>query len=542
MGSKRPFDAEEFPELHCKHPRKLEYSNMPDPCDEHVPCDNAPQEPIISGEYEDGLHKFQCHEALEKDTVTDVSNLVDKGFGTNDPLSLVSSSSSEEDARSGASAYSSIYPEYFELDFPRRRFVPFEDAYHSFLDHFPRKQVPIGTNHQASIPLWGKLINENNLDMTEKFTPSIDDGGSEEMLMGTLIVSMPDSNLSTDRGDYAGDGRADCHCLDSGSIRCICQHIMEAREKLRRTLGEEKFVNLGFSDMGEEVAHKWTEEEEQIFHEAVYSSPASLGRNFWKHLSLVFPSRSKSELVSYYFNVFMLRRRAAQNRSNLLDIDSDDDEWHGRGSYEVGESEEDVDSAIESPVDQDSQANSSEEDDGSDDDDDNDDDNNKDGGDDDCNGDGGDRSGRDDVLIEDGGMNLPSDAHAKLIDESKFDPLVQHVDKTSGSDQEDLSAQDDSCLSFDCQANMTSSCDPVNSKNALQVCGVKSEHTKCLHGKDDWSNDAVGQFNLLEPYDAKVWDGSCPSASLKGFDLVSTWNMIEEIFGQGTSDKKVMDD
>lgn len=49
MGSKRPFDAEDFPELHCKHPRKLEYSNMADPCDELVSCDNAPQEPILSG-------------------------------------------------------------------------------------------------------------------------------------------------------------------------------------------------------------------------------------------------------------------------------------------------------------------------------------------------------------------------------------------------------------------------------------------------------------------------------------------------------------
>ncbi|EEF48646.1 hypothetical protein RCOM_1750560 [Ricinus communis] len=56
------------------------------------------------------------------------------------------------------------------------------------------------------------------------------------------------------------------------------------------------------------------------------------------------------EIVSYYFNVFMLRRRAVQNRSNFLDIDSDDDELHGinRGSFKARVLDEDDDSDIES--------------------------------------------------------------------------------------------------------------------------------------------------------------------------------------------------
>lgn len=489
-----------------------------------------------TGESEDGFRQLQWHEAHEKDTITEVSNLTDKDLETSDPLSWVSSSSSEEDAGSGASAYSSLSREYLEINLPRRRFVPFEDVFSSFLDHSPRKQVPVGPNHQASIPLWGKHIYKNKLDLTEKFNPNIDYSDSEEKLMGTCVIPMPDSNLSTDKGDYAGDARADCSCLDSGSIRCVCQHVMEAREKLRKTIGDEKFVNLGFSDMGEDVAYEWTEEEEQIFHEVVYSNPVSLGKNFWKHLSSVFPSRSKNELVSYYFNVFMHRRRAAQNRSNLLDIDSDDDEWQGsnRSSYEAGDSEEDEDSAIESLVDQDNQVDSSEEDDASNDDDaeyDND-------GDDDYKGYGIEQPGREGVPKEDGGMDPMSDAPVlNSLDEGKFDPLVQRVDKTPRSDREYLSAQDDSCLSFDCQADIASSCGPVNTGTALQVCEVKSEH-----GKADWCSDAVSQFYLLEPYDAKVWDAKCPSASLKSFDLLSTWNMIEEVFGEDISDNKMMDD
>lgn len=489
-----------------------------------------------TGEYEGGFRQLQWHETLEKDSVTEVSNLTDKDIETNDPSSWVSSSSSEDDAGSGVSAYPSLSPEYLELNLPRRRFVPLEDVYSSFLDHSPRKQVPVGPNHQASIPLWGKHIYKNKLDLTENFNPNIDDSDSEEKLMGTCVIPMPDLNLYTDKGDYAGDARADCSCLDSGSIRCVCQHVMEAREKLRKTIGDEKFVNLGFSDMGEDVAYEWTEEEEQIFHEVVYSNPVSLGKNFWKHLSLAFPSRSKNELVSYYFNVFMLRRRAAQNRSKLLDIDSDDDEWQGsnRSSYEVGDSEEDEDSAIESLVDQDNQVDSSEEDDASNDDDadyDND-------GDDEYKGDGIEQPGRDGVPKEDGGMDLMSDGPVlNSLDESKFDPLFQRVDKTTGSDQEDLGAQDDSCSSFDCQASIASSCGPDNTGTALQRCEVKSEH-----GKADWCSDAVGQFYLLEPYDAKDWDAKYPSASLKGFDLLSTWNMIEEVFGEGISDNKMMGD
>lgn len=539
MGFKRSFDDEEFPELPCKHPRKPDYRNTRTPFAELVPCNNAynaPQEPISSGEVVDGFHKFQWHEENGKDTVTKVSNLGDKDLETNEPLSSFSICSNEEDDGSGASAYSYLSPEYFEVDFPRRTLVPFEDVSSSYLDRYPRKQVPLGSDHQASIPLWGKHINKNKLDLTENCNSSSSDGGSsEEKLMGTCVIPMPD--MSTDKGYYAGCGRTACDCLDSGSVRCVRQHVNEAREELRKTLGHDKFVNLGFSDMGEEVAHKWTEEEEEIFHEVVYSNPVSLCRNFWKKLSSVFPSRSKKELVSYYFNVFMLWRRAAQNRSTFLDIDSDDDEWHGsnRGSHEVGNSEEDEDSAIISLADQDNQVDSSEEDDCSSDDDDDDND-----GDDDCNDDSGKGHGREDVLEEDGGVDiLPEAPVLKSHDENKFDQLVQHMDNTPGSDQEDLYAQDDSCLSFDCQANMSSSCGSVNNGAALQVRGINSEHGK--RSEADWCSDA-GQFYLLEPCDAKVWDARCTSTSLKNFDILSPWNMIEEVFGEGTSDNKKRDD
>ncbi|EPS62161.1 hypothetical protein M569_12631, partial [Genlisea aurea] len=120
-----------------------------------------------------------------------------------------------------------------------------------------------------------------------------------------------------------------CSCPNRGSMRCVQQHVKEARERLLNSVGDEKFLQLGFLDMGEEVASNWTPDEERLFHEIVFSNPKSRGRNFWSCLRDAFPHSTMKELVSYYFNVFMLRRRAVQNRSFVLEIDSDDDdvEW-----------------------------------------------------------------------------------------------------------------------------------------------------------------------------------------------------------------------
>lgn len=112
---------------------------------------------------------------------------------------------------------------------------------------------------------------------------------------------------------------------------------MDAREKLIITLGQEEFMQMGFSHMGESVAQRWTEEEENLFHEVVSSNPESRGRNFWVVLQKAFPSSSFKDLVSYYFNVFVLRKRAHQNRFDRSNADSDNDEWQESGDVEFAE-------------------------------------------------------------------------------------------------------------------------------------------------------------------------------------------------------------
>ncbi|XWS64200.1 hypothetical protein CRYUN_Cryun06bG0166000 [Craigia yunnanensis] len=522
MGFKRPFDDEELWKLPFKNPRQFDYSNKLTQFSDTIPRSNTPQKPYIS-EVEGGFHKYQCNEAFETGALNNDTDLVDKDFETSAPLSLVTSTSSEEDTRTAATAISPVSSEYFNFDFSRRTFAPVEDACSLLLDRSPRRQVPLGPNHQANVPSWGRHIKKDKFSQNDASDTT--DNDNDEIPMGTCVIPMPDSDLSANNSGKVGAGRADCSCLDRGSLRCVQQHVMESQEKLQKSLGHEKFVKLGFNDMGEDVASKWSGEDEEIFREVVYTNPASLGKKFWKHLSVVFSSRSKRELVSYYFNVFILQRRAVQNRSSILDIDSDDDEWHGnQQAYEVQASEEDDDSAIESLADQEDLLNhegeclEDDEDDESG----------------DSDGDSGVGDYSSGATREDYGVNLLLKGHvAKSFDESRFDPVFQQTDKIPGI-REDFNVQDDSCMSFEFEPYMVGSHSLIDTKANLHVSGGKTDLNKCLQGKLDGSSELVSHVYLLDTCDAKIWDASYPIASTKGIDLQPTCNIIEEIFGQDT--------
>ncbi|XP_050374394.1 uncharacterized protein LOC126791937 [Argentina anserina] len=524
MGVKRPFDDVDFKELPYKHSRQLDCSDKSSPLSNVVSFYSAPEKPYVSGEDGDGLCKSQwLGPILEKYNVDKDSTALSEGCVKNATSAFVASFRGEEEAGScGQGAYPP-HAEYFEYEYPRRAFVPLNDDYSSLLDRSPRKQVPIGPNYQASIPSWsghskklnqedGGYINHHSLQLTTEYDV-------DEMLLGTTVIPMSDVHVSALECNKVGQGRKNCKCIDSGTYRCVQQHIIEARKELKRTLGNEKFVKLGFRDMGEEVvALRWSDKEEQAFHDVVYSNPASLGRKFWKHLSAVFPSRSERELVSYYFNVFMLRRRAVQNRSIILEIDSDDDEWHGSywGANGGTVAEDDEDSVVDSvedgqPV---GPRGYSEEDDSDDDD-----------------SDGDDYVG----YGEDGGMDhIRGESYRwKLVNEAKRDTISQNGEKIPGCYGEEFGYLDDSCVSFEFQPYMHDSCGRMDAEPAaggLQGTGFKDDPTRNLHSQDDASSDVVGHGYLLEPCDAKVWDARIPTDPMKAIDLLPTWSMIEDIF------------
>lgn len=405
----------------------------------------------------------------------------------------------------------SISSDFFNPVNHQRRILTYcEEIYSLLLDHPPQKSISIGPDHQAIIPPW--------ISRDVELMPYVSGSDSksdltvdeyEKRLIGTCVIPMPDLDSSIICGQEVGRGRAACSCEDGGSVGCVSTHIAEAREQLKCSIGPERFMELGFSDMGEQVSQKWSEEEERLFYEVVFSNPVSLGKNFWNDLSVVFASKSKKEIVSYYFNVFMLRRRAEQNRCDSLSIDSDSDEWHGTDDYgdnETGMTEEDDDSVVESPLHE--------------------------------VGHGFDH-GREDELQE-----YDEDIADERFDDNESGGIGDCFNNCGSSptlqdrnpcDERgvELEAQDDSCTSFDtCPATQ-------------EQLPAKSEHCDQWLGSFTGPNNSVGlghvPSSVQEHCDAKVWDVGFLTCSKSEVDFLPTSSMIEEVFGDDSCNFKARD-
>ncbi|KAK7394745.1 hypothetical protein VNO78_15282 [Psophocarpus tetragonolobus] len=181
----------------------------------------------------------------------------------------------------------------------------------SSLDRYARVHIPLGPNHQAKVPQWTGMTYD-----------------SDSKWLGSQIwppLKAVNSNRLLER-EPIGKGRQDsCGCQVQGSVECVRFHIALKRSKVKLELGE-AFYQWNLHKVGEEVRVSWTEQEEKKFEDVVKSNPASLDKCFWDHLFKTFPKKSREDLVSYYFNVFLLQRRAYQNRHTPDCIDSDDDE------------------------------------------------------------------------------------------------------------------------------------------------------------------------------------------------------------------------
>ncbi|KAK7304674.1 hypothetical protein VNO77_42559 [Canavalia gladiata] len=515
MVQKRPFDAEEILEVSFKHPKHAEPSNqlvslsesvfLNDDCHAHMPktseggCTQG-SEKLGSESFDDGPRG-----AGDSETNFPVIDIPDSSWAT--------SGATEEDLRSEPALHLALFPEYFSPERPVRPLTRYEDIYSILLEHSPRKLVSVGDNHQADVPAWdfsGASNRPNAYDAVSDSDFTVrDEDEAEKRLMGTCIIPMPQMELSSDDGEV-GKGRTDCNCEDRGSMRCVGQHIAEEREKLVKTLGQEKFTELGLTNMGEQVAEKWSAEDEQLFHEVVFNNPASLEKNFWSYLSIVFPSRTKMEIVSYYFNVFMLRKRAEQNRNDLLNIDSDNDDWQGSDSNEIAIHEEDEDSVAESPVCPDETCIA----------------NCHDNDMQDYDEPAADVTHAVNGTVDFTNRNIDDDSRYNLVEmhhSSGSPPLIQpQEDQPIWQDSCDEKIKDDSCTSSDMGVASQEET-KVKTENGDHWCG----------GNYNGVSNGYSQGYALEPCDAKVWDSGFVSCSKSKIDFLPTCNMIEEVFGDG---------
>lgn len=184
--------------------------------------------------------------------------------------------------------------------------TPVLDASHreeTFAGH-----VSVGFAFQAEVPEWTGAVSE-----------------TDSKWLGTRVWAPEDENNKTLIEKHSiGKGRqSSCDCSLAGSSACVRFHIFEKRLELKLALGG-LFYRWKFDRMGEEVSLSWTNEEEKRFKNMVLGSTAL--NKFWKNAFRLFPSKSREQLVSYYFNVLVLRRRSYQNRVTPKSIDSDDDE------------------------------------------------------------------------------------------------------------------------------------------------------------------------------------------------------------------------
>ncbi|MCD7471341.1 hypothetical protein HAX54_011689 [Datura stramonium] len=177
------------------------------------------------------------------------------------------------------------------------------------VDQQTHPEVPVGPLHQAEVPEWTGVISESD----------------SKWLGARMWPPEVEKTKSLVELDPIGKGRqSSCGCPFPQSVECIRFHIAEKRFKLKLELGI-LFFRWRFDRMGEEVSLSWTAKEEEKFKILVRSSATSKSK-LWKNYKKLFPSKTRNMLVSYYFNVFLIKRRSYQNRVTPKDLDSDDDE------------------------------------------------------------------------------------------------------------------------------------------------------------------------------------------------------------------------
>lgn len=178
----------------------------------------------------------------------------------------------------------------------------------------PSKRIPVGRHAQADVPDW--------IGLTERHDGS-EDNLDESRWLGTTVrpAKWNDNEL---KWDSIGEGRKDlCGCVSSGSVNCVKLHVRNARRYLKSDLGP-AFFDWRFQQMGEEVSKSWTLKEQAKFDEIVRLNPESEGKSFWDEAFKHFTTKRRKDIVSYYFNVYVLRWIRSYTRLKSEAVDSDD--------------------------------------------------------------------------------------------------------------------------------------------------------------------------------------------------------------------------
>ncbi|KAK6935757.1 hypothetical protein RJ641_032787 [Dillenia turbinata] len=183
--------------------------------------------------------------------------------------------------------------------------------------NYTRAVMPVGRRFQANIPEWNNTTNSE----TDGNSKGEDDTAR---WLGTRI--WPIEARSTETGEeMIGRGRPDfCLCDVPGSVECVKNHVSAAHVKLQHSLSAAFFI-WKFDEMGEEICELWSREEQTKFEYLVKRNPAIQGKSFIKSALNCFKSKTRSSIVSYYFNVYVPSHIGIKTRSGVIIVDSDDE-------------------------------------------------------------------------------------------------------------------------------------------------------------------------------------------------------------------------
>ena len=128
------------------------------------------------------------------------------------------------DVMSEAAAHLSFFPEFFEAEHQLKSLYQSDEIYSSLFDCPTRKLVSVGPEHQAFVPEWGLQGLKNSSDHLDNSDPLLGlvhksggglliDDASEEILMGTRVIPMPDLEASANSCYRNRGTRSDCRCL-----------------------------------------------------------------------------------------------------------------------------------------------------------------------------------------------------------------------------------------------------------------------------------------------------------------------------------------